>query len=229
VSRTATLLQLRTWARQLSDTEGDVNITDAELTALANRHLCEVWDRLVDAAPPDFYAATTAPFTTSAGVINYGLPVGFRNLLEVNVHESTDERRPLYPMPEGARGRFKAPSGEWTVSFDYVPAPLTLEDDGDTFDGISGFEEIIANLIARDVMAKRESDPSVVMANIARLEQRINSRSKGRDRGKPRRIVDLDDAQHDPYPWTRTSGSRLSCYRLRGDNLELYESLWELP
>lgn len=228
MSRTATLLELRTWARELSDTESDVNIDDAELTALANRHLCEVWDRLVDASPPDYYASTAASFTTSAGVITYGLPVGFRNLLEVNVHESTDERRPLVPMPAGARGRYKAPTAEWTVSYDYVPAPPKLVANGDTFDGISGFEELIANLMARDVMVKRESDPGVVMANIARLEARITSRARSRDKGQPKRIVDLDDMSNVP-PCGWSGSSRLAVYRLRGDNLELYEPLWVSP
>ncbi len=227
MSRTVTLLELRTWARELSDTESDPNITDAELTALANRHVCEVWDRLVDASAPDYYASTTAPFSTAIGTIEYGLPVGFRNLLEVNVHESSDQRRPLLPMPHGARGSYKAPTGVWTVSYDYVPTPDALEDDSDTFDGVSGWEELIANCMARDVMAKRESDPSIVMSNIARLDARIASRSRNRDKGQPKRIVDLDDMPRPTLGWT--GSSRLSCYRLRGDNLELWESLEQRP
>lgn len=226
MARNVSLLELRTWARQLSDTENDPNVTDAELTALANRHLPEVYDRLVDAGPADYYAALTS-YTTSNGTFAYALPSGFRNLVQVMVRESSDERRILYPMPEGARGRFKAPTGVWTVDLEYIPVPDVLEDDGDTFDGVSGFEELIANLMARDVMVKRESDPSIVMANIARMEARIVQRSRARDRG-PKRVTDLDDAA-DPFPYLLSGKSRLSCYRLRAGNLELYESLWGLP
>jgi len=223
VARAVSLLQLRTWARQLSDTENDPNVTDAELTALANRHIPEVYDRLVDAGPADYYAATTQ-ITTASGLAAYALQVDFRNLVAVFVRESADQRRPIFAMAEGARGRYKAPTGAWTLDVEYIPVPVLLEASGDTFDGVSGFEELIANLMARDVMTKRESDPSVVMSSIARLEARIVSRSRNRDRG-PKRITDLDDAAGSPsFGWT--GSSRIACYRLRAGNLELYESLW---
>lgn len=223
MSRNVSLLELRTWARQLSDTENDDNISDTELTALANRHLPEVYDRLVDAGPADYYASTEQIVTTS-GLEVYSLDNDFRNLVAAYVRESSDERRRLLPMPHGARGNYKAPTGTWTVDLEFIPVPDTLVDDGDSFDGVSGFEELIANLMARDVMIKRESDPSVVMSNIARLEGRIVSRARARDKGAPKRITDLDDAT---TPWLGWMGtSRLSCYRLRAGNIELYESLW---
>jgi hypothetical protein len=228
MSRNASLGDLRTWARQLSDTESDVNITDAELTALANRHLPEVYDRLVDAGPADYYAASTQ-ITTSSGIIPYPLDVTFRNLTGVYVRESADERRPLLPMPNVGRGAYKAPTGVWTLDVEFIPVPDVLEDPGDTFDGVSGFEELIANLMARDVMAKRESDPSIVMSNIARLEQRITTRARNRDKGNPKRVSDLDDTNFSPFPWGWTGNSRLACYRLRAGNLELYEALWTSP
>lgn len=227
MSREVSLLELRTWARQLSDTENDPNVTDDELTALANRHVCEVYDRLVDAGPADYYAST-AQITTENGTAVYPLEVDFRNLVAVYVRESSDERRQLLPMGAMARGAYKAPTGEWTLDIEYIPVPTPLEDDGDTFDGVSGFEELIANLMARDVMAKRESDPSVVMANIARMEARIVSRGRSRDKGQPKRVTDLDDMVS-PFPWGWTGSSRLACYRLRAGNLELYEGMWGAP
>jgi len=159
----------------------------------------------------------------------YPLAVDFRNLVNVFVRETTDERRLLQPMPHAARGLHKAPTGIWTLDVEYIPVAPTLEDDGDTFDGVSGFEELIANLMARDVMTKRESDPSIVMSNIARLEARIVTRARSRDKGAPKRVTDLDDADRSPYPWGWTTASRLSCYRLRADNLELYETLGWSP
>lgn len=227
MSRQSSLLELRAWARQLSDTENDPNITDAELTALANRHLPEVYDRLVDAGPPDFYASTTQ-ITTSSGQIEYPLDVSFRNLVSVFVRESSDERRLIEEMRPMTRGSFKAPTGTWTLDVEFIPVPPVLEDDGDSFDGVSGYEELIANLMARDVMAKRESDPSIVMSNIARLEERIISRARSRNKGGPKRIVDLDDVNARPW-WGWSSSSRISCWRLRGDYLELYEPLWGYP
>jgi len=224
---TVTLLQLRTWARQLSDTENDPNISDTELTALANRHRSELRDRLVDAGPADYFASTSQ-ITTAAGTIPYAVPADFRNLVEVYVREdSAGQVRRLLPMPEGTRANYKAPTQVYTVDVEYIAIEAELTTDGSTLDAVSGWAELIANLMARDVMTKRESDPSVVMSNIARLEARITTRSRKRDRA-PKRTVDLDDVNADRWPYQRAS-SALACYRLRAGNLELYESFVTYP
>jgi len=227
VARVVTLLNLRTWARQLSDTENDDSITDAELTALANRHYPEVYDLLIEAGPPEFFSSSTTVSVTT-GTIAYALQADFRALLGVYVHESTDERRPLMPMPEGSRGQYKAPTQSVTVTLEYLPAAGTLSANGDTVDGVSGWEELIVARMSRDVMVKLEKDPSIVMATIAGLENRIKNRSKNRDRGQPRRITDLDEA-YVTAPWGWTGGSKLGCYRLRAGNIEFYEPLWRYP
>jgi hypothetical protein len=226
------LLDLRTWARQLSATQNNPNITDAELTALANRHASELWDRLVDAGPPDYFASTTQ-VTTTADLIPYALPADFRNLVEVYVREnSSGKMRRLMPMPQGSRANYKAPSAVYTLDVEYIPTADVLTADGDTLDGVSGWGELIANMMARDVMIKRESDPSIVMNNIARLEARITARSRKRDRS-PKRTVDLDEIQGvwTTSPWRAgmVSTSALACYRLRAGNLELYEPSEALP
>lgn len=229
MSANASLLELRTRARRLSDTENDVNISDSELDALANTHISELWDRLVDAGPADYYASSTT-FATTVGLQTYALPANFRNLTSLYVVESDGRNRPLVPMPEGALGSYKAPSAVSNLLLEYIPTPATLEADGDTIDGISGWTDLIANLMARDVMTKRESDPSIILANIARLEARITQRSRKRDRG-PKRTVDLDEVSttNDTYPWGWNGGSRLAVYRLRADNLEIYEPFWDYP
>lgn len=220
MARTVTLANLRTWARQLSNTESDPNVTDAELTALANRHLTEVYDALVDAGPAEQYAATTT-VSVVAGTIAYALAADFRNLLDVYVHESDTQRRPIVPMGNGERGRYQAPTAAVTCTVEYIPAAGTLSADGDTFDGVSGWEELIANLMARDVMVKREADISAVRDAIMRLEARIQKRARSRDKGHPKRVTDTDEQW---TPWA-ASGSYVSVYRLRGGNLEFYEPL----
>lgn len=227
MARTVTLLELRTRARELASVQGDPNIEDTELTALANRHLPEVYDALVDAGPPDYYAATTT-VTTTPGTTLYALPADFRNLLEVYAQESDAELRLIRPMEPGGRARFQGPTGAWTAILEYIPAPPVLVNDGDTFDGVSGWEELIVNLMARDVMVKRESDPSVVMNTIAMLKARIESRARSRDKGNPKQTVDAD-AQARIWPWSTSVTCRLACYRLRAGNIELYEPVWGMP
>lgn len=222
MARTVTLANLRTWARQLADVEGDLNITDTELTALANRHLCEVYDLLVDAGPPDYYAATTT-LTTVAGTAAYALPADFRSLLDVYANETTLAVRAVQPMRSGDLGRYRVPSDAWTLTMEYVPGPPVLANAGDTFDGVSGWEELIANLMARDVMVKREADPGVILNTIDRLNARIAMRSRNRDRGHPRFTSDLDDQAS---PIGLPSSVLITAYRLRAGNIELYESAW---
>ena len=228
MARTVTLANLRLWARQLADVEGDPNITDAELTALCNRHLTEVYDALVDAGPPEYYAATTTVATVS-GTILYALPADFRTLLEVYAHESATERRHVFPMDAGTRGRFIAPTAAWTLTLEYVPSAPTLAVAGDTFDGVSGWEELIANLVARDVMIKREADPSAVMASIAAQRDRIAMRARNRDRGHPRYTADTDTMAASMFPWGYANNVRIQAYRLRASNIELYESAMGWP
>ncbi len=228
MARTVTLAQLRTRVRELSDTEGDPNITDAELTALANRHLTEVYDALVDAGPPEYFAASTT-VTTVAGTTTYALPAGFRTLLEVYANESSTELRPIFPMREGERGRWKPPTGAWTFTVEYIPAAPTLVADSDTFDGVSGWEELIVALRARDVMSKRQQQIGEVAGSSAALQARIQSRARNRDRGHARYIADLDTQGMTTWPWGWTQNIKVGAYRLRAGNLELYEPQWGLP
>jgi hypothetical protein len=61
------------------------------------------------------------------------------------------------------------------------------------------------------------------MNNVARLEARITSRSKSRDRSG-KRVTDMDEAGRGPY-WGWGGNSLLACYRLRAGNIELYENI----
>lgn len=229
MARAVTLTNLRTWIRQLSDTENETdNVPDAELTALVNRHLSEVYDLLIDSGPPDYFASSTTVAVTSGSIV-YPLEADFRALLGVYVHESIDERRPILPMPHGTRGRYKAPTAATTVTLEYIPAAPTLSSGSDTFDGVSGWEELVVARAACDVMAKLEKDPSVAMAKAQMMEARIRSRAKNRDRGAPKRTVDLDDMDSSGWPWGWTGSSRVVCYRLRAGNIEFYEPLWGAP
>lgn len=228
MARAVTLANLRTWVRQLSDTENDDNVSDTELTALVNRHLTEVYDLLIESGPPDYYASSTTVSVT-AGTTHYALAADFRALLGVYVHESNSERRPLMPMAEQTRGRYKAPTSSATVTLEFIPAAPTLTSGSATFDGVSGWEELIVARAARDIMIKREADPSAVMATAAAVEARIASRAKNRDRGAPKRIVDLDEVASSGWSWGWTNATRLACYRLRAGNIEFYESLVGLP
>ncbi len=219
MSLLTSLLEFRTAARQLTDTVGDTNIEDSWLTARANQHITEVWDLIVDAGPPERYAATQT-FSESAGTFSLALPADFRNLLDVYLVDG-GRRIHVPAMRSGTLANYRSPTSDFTAEVEYIPAPDVLVDDGDSFDGISGWGDLVAQRMARDIAIKRDVDRSGFNEAIALLEARIKSRARSYDKGSPKYVTDLDEAfAADPFYSTR----KLAAYRLRGTNLEIYES-----
>ena len=65
MSRTVARSTLRTRIQQRTATENDPDPTTTELNDIINESLCEVYDLLVLASPPDYYSSE-ATFTTTA-------------------------------------------------------------------------------------------------------------------------------------------------------------------
>lgn len=219
MARTVTRLQIHTRARQLADVVSNSTVTDAEVNDLINLHLPAVYNILVAAGPADYYSATTT-ITTANGVIPYTLTVDFLRLTAVYVIDSTAVRVPIYAMSDRRRMAYRAPTGAFSVEVEYVPSCPVLANDSDTFDGVSGWEELTSAKVARDILIHRKADTTEVERIIAAKEPQIRS-SSVRDQGGPRFIDDVENSA----PWWFTAQSRLTGYRLRGSTLELYESI----
>lgn len=82
-----------------------------------------------------------------------------------------------------------------TVDVLYVQAPQLLALDADEFDGIAGWEDWVILDVAIKMLAKEESDPSVYVAQQARLEQRIKALAPRRDIGRARQIPRYSDGR----------------------------------
>jgi hypothetical protein len=226
MARTVTRLELVNRAKEIADMESDPFITDAQWNDAANRYLTEVYDLLVQCAPPDYYAADYS-FQTVAGTIAYALPSDFRTMSMAYVELDPQRRRPLVAMQDRHRLDYQAPTEVRTIRLEYIPAPPVLTADSDTFDGVSGWEELVSALMARFALQKTERDLNFV--NMLCQEQRARIRTAGsnRDRGGPRFITDLDSEQGSPWWWNSLANIR--GYRLRGGNLEIYSPQWGPP
>lgn len=226
MARNVTLLQLRTRARELSDTEGDTFISDSELTALANRYLTEEYDLLVSAGPAERFAST-AQYTNTIGNASIALPADFRSLVDVFV-VSSGLHLPLPPMPTGARGNYQAPTTANVVELEYIPAPPTLAIDGDTYDGVSGWDELIVLRMAQKVCQKRDdlARAGELRVDIADMRARITREARSFDKGHPKRVTDLDESA---FMARVALDKKLAVYRLRGSSIEVYEPAWGLP
>ena len=219
MARSWTLLQMRNRARSESDMVNSTFVSDAEVNTWINSNLCEVFDMLVQAGPPDYYSVTVQ-FNTSPQQEAYPLPGDFRSLAVVySVDPNSHRKRPVEVINDWAVAQYQPPQGTYTIQMRYIPVPPILNVDSDTFDGVSGWEELICSMTARDMLMKEESDVSAMLDKIERLKGRIRTASSQRD-GGPQYITNVNNARS--WDWQFTD-SRIGGYIVRGDNIELYE------
>lgn len=217
MARSVTLQQLRVRSQRLANMENSTFVQTSEWADIINANLCEVYDLLVTAAPPDYYTSTYQ-LTTAAGTIAYAVPADLLDLSCVFAVESTDQRRPIRAISDFDRGLYRAPQGAYTIELEYTPNAPTLVADTDTFDGVSGWEELIVAMSARDALLKEESDVTFLEGKIANLKTRIVSNAERG--GGPKHINDIEIADIWPYP----TSSKIHAYRLRAGNIELYQA-----
>lgn len=224
MARTVTRAQLRTRARQKSNMENALAPwPDADVNERIDTRTCELWDLLVQAAPPDYYSTSTN-ISVVAGTISYALPSDFKDLQEVYVQgTSTDRLRALLPMRRGERGQLQAPTSANTVVIEYTPNFTTFTADsgaGGQLDGVNGWDDLVVALVARDMLVKLRESTEQVDQEIAELRARIMKLSV-RDKGNPAHVRDVEDDDENVF-WDVTD--TLTRYRLRGSNIEIYET-----
>lgn len=212
---TATLLDLRTRARQRANMENSTFVTDTELTRLVNTHRYRLYNRLALAVP--YYFSKDHPITTVAGQIPYPLPEDFRSSQVVYAVEQLDQYRPLRNLTDFQRNVYRAPAGAYNVMLRYTPTPPPLVDDGDMLDGFSGYDEYIVAAVARDLILKEEGDVGTLMDEMAQLAAEITS-TLPRDQGQPEYVTEVEYAIDWPYPYRQA----VNAYQLRAGFLDLY-------
>jgi len=228
MAKTATLLSLRTQIRERCNMESSEFISDSELNSFINSSYSELYDLLVSRFE-DYYTTTTTS-TVASGASSFAVPSDFYKLRGVDrqVGSSTDyyallkfnfsERnwrnrrlnRTLFGqsninyrlvgnnvelVPEDhAPGSYKL----W-----YIPTYTTLSADGDTVDGVNGWEEYIIVDACIKCLEKEESSTSMFEKQKVKLEQRIEEMASLRDIDQPDRISDVNSAQWDmDFPYT---------------------------
>lgn len=218
MARTETLANLRTEVRNRGEIRS-VYVSDSELNTYINQSIAELYDLLCSMSP-DFYL-TTSDISVVANTDSYALPATFYRLRAIAyVRTSTDiislkrmmlnERFGWPPTvgsgPETTRYRVTgsnvifAPIPQWTgtVRLYFIAAPTKLSADGDTFDGISGWEEYVVVDALMKCWVKEESDISPLMAQKAALKARIESMAYDRDEGQTDYVRDVEDEAHWP-------------------------------
>jgi len=199
------------------------------LDSLVNVHIQEEFDIEIKGSPPDFFSRDYL-VTTRVNVLPYPLPDDFRSLQQVYVVEdqATGFMRPIRQVSDIQRLQFRAPQGEFTVNIQYCPSPPKLTDDEGprgTFSFISGGDELVVTLLARDMLTKQEQLPVLQQINLKlnELRMRVLTNSRTRNQSAPQYKVQVED-----YDWPFVYYTQnVNGYRLRGDafgnpQIELY-------
>lgn len=226
MARTITLLQLRTRVRQLTDTENDTHVSDAELNSILNNAISETYDLLIQHAPPDYFRKTVT-FSTTPGTVSYQLatiiPAGdFYKLRKIYVSDgdATGPWRTLDPVQDEELVTTEAVRTTSLIRMDYIPFSPTLSLDADTFDGINGWEEHAIASACADVKAKREEDISPYLRRKDQLAARI-AKMAPRDAGNPQRVSRKKRRDVDIYYFHT---AQAHSYKLVAGAIEIYQS-----
>jgi hypothetical protein len=201
-----TLSSLRAQVRDRADMKHTTFCTDSEINGYINSAYAELYDLLVDATE-DYYVKSG---TISCDGINdsFSLPSDFYKLNGVDyrlggaaqpMEKFVFEDRNKYINNGtiiryrivGSKIFFKPLPSAQTITLWYTPAITLLSADGDTVDGVNGWEDYIVCDAAMKCLIKEESDVMVFIAEKKDLEKRIEAMSRNRDQGRPDRVTDV--------------------------------------
>lgn len=215
MARTITLSAMRSAIRTEADVRS-TRWTDAKLNGMINRSIAELYDLIVTANHDHYLSSDT--ISVVSGTESYTLSTEISDFYKahgVDVLESGGdstkmsdwvrlepfiwEDRGYYEDNtdrEAARYRFMGdklylvPCPNWsgTVKVWYVAAPAELSADGDTFDGISGWEQYVIVDVCIKIAAADETDAKIFMAEKQKLIERIHGMAQERDRSNPDRV-----------------------------------------
>lgn len=237
MASSVTLAQLRLDARLYADQRpGSATsfITEPELTGLVNKKIRELYDMLVAARGSDYYA-TEGTIAIVAGTSRYNLPSDFYELSSITLEWSSNDHELMFPvgsvrerihyegvLPQNNWSRYSdkgyrlraaqleflpVPTGSVTARIQYVPVFTDLVADGDTFDGINGWEKMVALGVAMEmrVIEKRASNDLASMygEQLARIE----TMKSERDAEAPKEVVDVTRLSAARNAYGRTFGN----------------------
>jgi hypothetical protein len=232
-----TLAQLRLDARLYADQRpGSSNsfITEPELTRLVNTKVRELYDLLVAARGSDYFA-TESTIAIAAGISRYDLPADFYELSSITLEWATNDHELMFPVgsvrerikyegvlpqnnwsrysPKGYRLRaaqlefLPVPTGSVTARLQYVPVFTDLAADGDTFDGINGWEKMVALGVAIEMRAIEKRAAADLVQLYAPQLERIETMKSERDAEAPKEIVDVTRLNAARNAYGRTFGN----------------------
>lgn len=223
MASTVTLAQLRTKIREQADEPDQGSdalnfIKNSELNSLINQGIAKHYNILVQSGHLYFESSTNI---TGTGATRYNLPSDFafpiavyrvdgtsyRPLREIMAHEwhlyasQSASNADGYRIVNSQIELLPAPSsGTYKVS--YIPAATKLVNDGDTMDGVSGWEDIVVSYCVMKIRTKDKTQTYPVDQEYMMLKNELAEQAELRNFGSVQRVVDVNDARlRDPADW----------------------------
>jgi len=192
MARTVSLQSIADKARLYADMRGTGFINDTEILSLINDAYCELYYRIVGAT--ENYYVSTSTIDISPGTDTYDLPADFYKLIGADFKVNEGAYITLNPFTEGMRNisltaNSNLPTGQ--VRLRYVPAPTQFTSLSQTFDGVAGWERMVAMGVAIDMLNAEETDPRPLQAKYDEAVQRVINDAAPRDLGMPATVVDV--------------------------------------
>lgn len=218
MASTKTLLQIRDAARKRADMENSAFWTDPQITYEINASAKLLYNFLVETFGDEYYVSSTTDASV-ADQATYALPSDFFKLLGIDVGDgasptnyisvkkfSFKERntRPAnaswlrnyrYRL-EGSNYRIiPTPKAGVTFRVWYVPVLTELSADGDTFDGVHGYEEFIVLDVAIKMLQSEESETAHLEARLAEFKAAVIRDATSRDIAEPHQVQDVGEIE----------------------------------
>lgn len=193
-------------------------ISETELTRLVNLKARELYDLLVEARGADYYA-NEGTIAIVSGTSRYSLPADFYQLSSVTLEWASQDFELMFPIGSTReRNNFQnwqgyeqnwtrysrkgyklrasqieflpEPRTDVTCRLQYVPVFTALVADGDTFDGINGWEKMLALGVAIEMRAIEKRSASDLASLYGEQLARVEALKTERDAEAPKEIVD---------------------------------------
>lgn len=216
MARTVTLSQLRTDCRLFADQRhGGATpfISDTEMNRLINLKTAELYDKLVAAGGHEFYAKDAAIYTIS-GISEYSLPDDFYQMLSLIAEWGSMDSEALTDLATLAlapqytnyslwgsgsgkayrlRGKkvrlYPTPNTRTTLRINYVPCFVDMVEDDDEFDGVNGWDKLVALGVAIEMRMIEQNEYADLYALYTEQLDRVEAMAADRDKN-PKQVIE---------------------------------------
>lgn len=207
------------------DTSGVADV--ATCNDLVNLALTELYDLLIAARGHEYYV-TAAAVAVVAGTATYSLPADFYELLSLTLEwgpttnevvlglDKLDNRADftnfsvwsMYsPKVYRLRGSLvellPTPTAQVTGRLQYIPALAPLVNDGDVFDGVNGWEKIVALRVGMELRSIAKQEAGDLSGLYQAERERIQGLAAERQASTPKAVQDVFPEGSMSWPFAR--------------------------